>query len=58
MRAPFNDNFSGDSFDDSFMYNIADSQERNEIAGIMMEYFSQNEGEKIVAPDTTEVDYF
>ena len=51
--------FSNDYFEEVSEQELQKHFEaKKDLAGIMMEYFGQNENEKIVAPDTAGVDYY
>ena len=51
--------FSNDYFEEVSEQELQQHFEaKKDLAGIMMEYFGQNENEKIVAPDTAGVDYY
>ena len=57
MIPPFDKDFTGDMFDD-YGFDPVEMANRKELAGLMIEDFFRNKDEKVVAPDTTGVDYF
>lgn len=59
MKPAFDDSFIRDFLEDDLELAIEENFDtKKEIAAIMLDYFSQNESKKIVAPDTSGVDYF
>ena len=60
MRAPFNNNFFQDQFNDNFFDGIdpIDIKQKNEIAGILLQEMADRQSDNVVAPDTTGVGFF
>ena len=60
MRAPFNNNFFQDQFNDHFFDGIGpvDIKQKNEIAGILLQEMADRQSDNVVAPDTTGVGFF
>ena len=60
MRAPFNNQFFQDQFNDDFIESIdpIDIERKKEIAGIMLQDLMNRQSGNVVAPDTTGVGFY